>query len=78
VDSGGVWNFAANSCRPYPDSRATCTLCIVFRFRTSESLVDVRHAENIVFLTILWDSLGPSPALALSYIAAQGIEFEKR
>jgi len=26
----------------------------------------------------LWDSSGPSPALALSYIAAQCIEFEKR
>jgi len=27
---------------------------------------------------IVWDSLGPSPALALYHIAAQGIEFEKR
>jgi len=26
----------------------------------------------------IWDSLGPSPALALSHIAAQCIEFEKR
>jgi len=26
----------------------------------------------------VWDSLGPSPALALYHIAAQGIEFEKR
>jgi len=27
---------------------------------------------------VIWDSLGPSPALALYHIAAQGIEFEKR
>jgi len=41
------------------------------------------HYDALVKLTLLlklnlWDSLGPSPALALSYIAAQGIEFEKR
>jgi len=40
-----------------------------------ETYTFVKSLQKHVFL---WDSLGPSPALALYHIAAQSIEFEKR